>query len=157
MFDTFVQILITLCDLTFFQPIISSMSFSLPTETLRKYPTIHLSRVCTKDYKIPDTNVTIKKGNEIIIPTLGLHYDEKFYPNPKKFDPTRFDSENKIGKTMVDMPYFPFGEGPRICYGLKIAKMAAKMCMISILQKYHVELDDRHIGKELKFYSMGFT
>ena len=96
--------------------------------------------------------MTIEKGTQIIIPTLALHNDEKFFANPKTFDPTRFYSENKIGKTMIDMPYLPFGEGSRTCFGQKIAKMSAKMCMFSILQQYHVELDDRHIGKEIKFY-----
>lgn len=124
--------------------------FSL-TETLRKYSVIHLDRKCVKDYKIPDSNVTIEKGTTIIVPTYGLHHDEKFFPDPEKFDPTRFYRENKIGKSMVDMPYLPFGGGLRMCYGPKMAKMNAKVCMIPILQQYYVEIDDRHVGKEIKF------
>lgn len=95
--------------------------------------------------------MTIEKGTLIMIPTYGLHHDEKFFPDPEKFDPTRFYGENTFGKTMVDMPYLPFGAGPRICIGTKMGKKIAIACMVSILQQYHVELDDRHIGKELKF------
>lgn len=103
-----------------------------------------------KDYKIPDTNVTIEKGTSLIIPTSGLHYDETFYPDPQKFDPTRFSSENIAGKSIVDMPYFAFGDGSRACIGQKMSKMFVKVGICSILQQYHVDLDDRHIGKQLK-------
>ena len=95
--------------------------------------------------------MTIAKGTPIIIPTFALHHDEKFYPDPKKFDPTRFCNENKSGKSIIDMPYLPFGDGPRSCIGQRMAKMFIKVAIYSILQKYYVELDDRHIGNELKF------
>ena len=121
-------------------------------ETLRKYPIVHLTRICTKDYKIPDTNVIIEKGTSCIIPTYGLHRDEKFFHNPDEFDPTRFFSENKIGKTLLDCPYLPFGDGPRNCIAGKMTKMSAKICMVSIFRQYSIELDDRHIGKEIKFF-----
>lgn len=109
---------------------------------------VHLSRVCVKDYKIPGTNVTIKKGTTIIVPVPGLHHDEKFYPDPKNFDPTRFNSGNKADK--INMPYFSFGEGPRACLGQRMGRMFVKVGICSILRQYYVDLDDRHIGKELK-------
>ena len=125
--------------------------FRYTTETFRKYQSVHLGRECVKDYKIPGTNVTIEKGTSIIIPALALHHDEKFYPDPEKFDPTRFYSENKTGKNMIDRPYIPFGDGPRNCNGQRWGKTVIKVSICSILQKYHIELDDRHIGKDLKF------
>ena len=87
-----------------------------------------------------------------MIPTFALHRDEKFYPDPEKFDPARFYSENKNGETLLNMPYLPFGDGFRMCLGPKLAKMSVKLCVVSILQQYYVKLDDRHIGKELKFF-----
>lgn len=101
-----------------------------------------------EDYKVPGTNVTIEKGTTIIIPTSGLHHDEKYYSNPKNFDPTRFSTENKA---TIDMPYFGFGEGPRACLGQRMGKMFAKVGIYSILQQHYIDLDDRHIGKEIKF------
>ena len=41
----------------------------------------------------------------------GLHYDEKYWEEPNKFDPERFNSENK-GK-INGAVYQPFGFGPR--------------------------------------------
>ena len=130
--------------------------FLLPTETLRKYPVLHVSRMCVKDYKILESNITIEKGTSIIIPTYAIHRDEKFYPDPRKFDPSRFCNENSVGKSIIDRPYLPFGDGPRYCIGQKMAKLFVKIGICSIIQQYHVDLDDRHIGKELKFSTGSF-
>lgn len=110
-----------------------------------------MSRVCVKAYKIPGTNITIEKGTSIVIPTFAVHNDEKFYPDPKKFDPTRFYNENKAGKSINDVPYLAFGDGPRNCIGQRMGKMFVKIGIHSILQKYYIELDDRRYGRDLKF------
>lgn len=67
------------------------------------------------DYKIPGSDVTIEKGTPIFIPMFGLHYDEKYFPEPNKYDPERFSEEN-LAK-IVPFSYIPFGEGPRNCIG----------------------------------------
>ena len=85
-------------------------------ETLRKWPVANLQfRKSTREYKIPNTTLTIPADTFIIIPTLSIHRDERFYENPEKFDPERFTEENK-GKRH-SMAFIPFSEGPRICLG----------------------------------------
>ena len=74
-----------------------------------------LNRICIKDYQIPDSNYCIPEGMPIIISVSGLHRDAKIYPNPDKFDPTRFNKENTAARHPY--AYLPFGEGPRICIG----------------------------------------
>ena len=91
--------------------------------------------------------VTIEKGTPILIPVFSLQRDEELYPNPDQFDPTRFSNENRSNKSI----YLPFGDGPRNCIGMRMGKMSTKIGIVSILQKYKVELDERHIGKELEF------
>lgn len=76
-----------------------------------------LTRICVKDYKIPETEKTIKKGDTVLIPLYGLHRDEQFYRDPENFDPTRFNKDNMIGTNQVNRPYYPFGDGPRNCIG----------------------------------------
>lgn len=86
-------------------------------ETLRKYPPgFILSRVCTKDYKVPDSDLVINKGTPIIIPAYGLHMDGRYWPDPDKFDPDRFTEDQK--STRHNYTYLPFGEGPRVCIGM---------------------------------------
>jgi cytochrome P450 family 6 len=72
-------------------------------------------RECTNKYTIPGTDVTIEKGTFVVIPVIGLHMDQKYYPNPEKFDPDRFSEETKNKRPQFT--YLPFGEGPRICIG----------------------------------------
>lgn len=109
-----------------------------------------LFRKCTKDYRIPGTNVTLEKGTVVNIPIFAMQRDEKYYEDPMKFDPMRFDSENRAGKSVVDMPYYPFGDGPRNCIGMRMGKMSTKLGIASMLSKFNIELDERHIGNELK-------
>lgn len=83
---------------------------------MRKYPPLGTTdRLCVKSYTIPDSDVTIDAGTNVTIPILGIHYDERYYPDPDKFDPERFNENNK--KSRPGYTYLPFGEGPRMCIG----------------------------------------
>ena len=85
-------------------------------EALRMYPPVSLvTRKCVKDYKVPDADVTIEEGVVVMIPIMGIHYDEDYYPEPETFDPERFNEENK--KSRPQYTHLPFGEGPRNCIG----------------------------------------
>lgn len=72
----------------------------------------YLFRVCTKTYKLPN-GYEIKKGEKVLIPVAAVHMDPNNYENPKVYDPSRFLQPIKQGI------FLPFGEGPRICIGMK--------------------------------------
>lgn len=85
-------------------------------ESLRKYPPVPIiTRKCTRDYNVVDSDIAIKKGLMILIPVIGIHYDPDYYPDPEKFDPERFSVENKQSRHQYS--FLPFGGGPRICFG----------------------------------------
>lgn len=129
----------------------------LHTETLRKYPIVPiLNRECTKDYQIPGTKTIIEKGTGIIIPVLGLHSDPKFYSNPNYFEPERFLKENVCDKSFAEMPYMPFGDGPRICIGMRMGKIQTKVGLIMMLQKSSVYLQDND-PRDLKMCPNAFV
>lgn len=89
-------------------------------EVLRKWPPAGQSeRMCVNDYQYKDNEkkFIIEKGVSVMIPTYGLHHDERFYPEPDKFDPERFSDEKKIN--IIPGSYIPFGLGPRNCIGMK--------------------------------------
>ncbi|CAH2061688.1 unnamed protein product, partial [Iphiclides podalirius] len=107
-------------------------------ETLRMYPLVEpLQRNAQMDYKIPDTDVTIKKGQMVLISGLGIQRDEKYYPEPEKFDPERFSPENSAGRHTC--AFLSFGSGPRNCIGMRFAKVQSRMCLLKFFSKFRVE------------------
>lgn len=90
-------------------------------ETLRKWPPgIIGDRVSVKSFtiepKLPrEKAVTLDPGTNIWIPTYAMHRDPNYFPEPEKFDPERFNEENK--RNIQSFTYLPFGAGPRNCIG----------------------------------------
>jgi cytochrome P450 family 6 len=60
--------------------------------------------------------VVAEKGTQVYVSILGMHRDPEYYPDPEKFDPERFNDDNK--KSRLSFTYLPFGDGPRNCIGL---------------------------------------
>lgn len=88
-------------------------------ETLRIYPVLpFLDRECTNPngYTLkPFSNFVIPYKMPIFIPIYGTQRDEKYFPDPLKFDPERFSPEN-IHK-IPSFIHLPFGIGNRSCIG----------------------------------------
>nr|ALD15918.1 cytochrome P450 [Dendroctonus armandi] len=108
-------------------------------ESMRMYPPLStLSRVCTKDYELRDTDIVIEKGTSVVISTLGLGRDPEYFPDPDRFDPDRFSAEEKAKRH----PYvhIPFGEGPRNCIGLRFGVMQSKIGLARILSKFRLSV-----------------
>ncbi len=113
-----------------------------PVETLRKYPTLPvITRLCTIPYTIPDTDVHIRKGTLVMIPALALHRDPKFYPEPETFNPDRFYVDNIGARPFIEQPWLPFGDGPRICPGMRSGKLTTKIGLLKMLHQCRYELD----------------
>jgi cytochrome P450 family 6 len=87
-------------------------------ETLRKYPVVSsLQRVAIQDYQLPDSSIIIPKNQPVMIPVHTIHHDPSIYADPEKFDPDRFTPE-EVGKRHP-FAFLPFGQGPRICIGMR--------------------------------------
>lgn len=105
------------------------------SETLRMYPPLgFLDRVAGQDYKVPNSDLIIEKGTPVMISMIGMHYDPQYFPNPEKFDPERFTEENK--KNRPAYVYFPFGEGPHVCIGLRLGLLQSKLGLIHLLKQH---------------------
>lgn len=61
---------------------------------------------------MPNSDLIIENGTAVYVPLFALHYDEKHFPNPDEYDPSRFDDENAKKQC-----YMPFGDGPHNCIG----------------------------------------
>ncbi|KAI4460047.1 cytochrome p450 [Holotrichia oblita] len=111
-------------------------------ESLRKYPPIPInSRECNKDYKVPNTDLVLPKGQAVFIPTQGIHYDPEYYPDPEKFDPMRFSVENM--SKLPQFAFMPFGGGPRICLGQRFALIQSKVGLISLVQNFKFKINSK--------------
>ncbi|KAJ6639533.1 putative cytochrome P450 9f2 [Pseudolycoriella hygida] len=109
------------------------------SETLRKYPSPVVDRLCNKDFVLEydDKKFTIEKGRSFYIPIGGIHYDDRYYKNPEKFDPERFNEENR-GK-IDPATYLPFGVGPRNCIGSRFALTEIKTIVYYLALYFNFE------------------
>ncbi|KAJ8968521.1 hypothetical protein NQ317_001715 [Molorchus minor] len=74
-------------------------------EALRLYPVSSvLTRVCVKDYRVPESDLTIDKGTVILIPVKGIHKDGQYYEKPDEYDPERFSDVAKQARKPLCPP-----------------------------------------------------
>lgn len=111
-------------------------------ESLRKWPSTTITdRVCTSPYTIQPVTpnekpLFLKKDDAVWIPIYGLHRDPQYYPNPERFDPERFNSENK--NKIKPYFYLPFGTGPRSCIASRFAILETKVLFFHILSNFEI-------------------
>ncbi|XP_062552466.1 probable cytochrome P450 6d4 [Armigeres subalbatus] len=106
-------------------------------ETLRKYPGLPiLNRECTLDYHVPDSDMVITKGTQVVIPLYAFSMDEQYFPDPDRFNPERFEEATK---NYDENAYYPFGEGPRNCIAFRMGVLIAKIGLVLLLSKFNFE------------------
>ncbi|XP_077997941.1 cytochrome P450 2D28-like [Glandiceps talaboti] len=100
------------------------------------------------DYIVPKDSVVI---NDI----WSVHMDEKFWPEPSKFDPNRMIDEN--GDVIRPESFLPFSTGPRACLGEHLAKSELFIFFCTLMHRFHFKIppgerrptEDPHIGISL--------
>lgn len=97
--------------------------------------------MCTKPYTIqPETPnekpLHLDKNTVVWIPIMGFHRDPQYYPDPEKFDPERFNEENK--DKINPYTYLPFGLGPRNCIGSRFALLETKTMFFHLLSNFEI-------------------
>uniref|UniRef100_A0A2S2NDH0 Putative Cytochrome p450 n=1 Tax=Schizaphis graminum TaxID=13262 RepID=A0A2S2NDH0_SCHGA len=128
---------------------ISSMNYleQCLKETMRKYPPVQtLVRVCTKQFRVPGTELDLDVGTAVLIPVYAIHHDPKYYPEPDTFDPDRFAKDCNGSGSDHGRPagvFLPFGDGPRICIGMRFAMLEMKLALAQFLHSYLVTLSDK--------------
>lgn len=114
---------------------IKDMKFldAVVNECLRLYPPSSLTeRMVTKEYNF--NGAILPVGTEILIPLFNMHRNEKYFPKPHTFDPDRFMGER--GKEINEFAYMPFGQGPRICPGIRYTLLETKILVARLMLDY---------------------
>ncbi|CAN1235041.1 Abscisic acid 8'-hydroxylase 3 [Linum perenne] len=99
------------------------------SETLRRATILPwYSRKAAQDFEID--GYQIKKGWSINLDVVSIHHDPEVFPDPEKFDPTRFDAPLRT------YSYLGFGNGPRMCPGINLAKLEICVFIHHLVTRY---------------------
>ncbi|XP_018404015.1 PREDICTED: probable cytochrome P450 6a13 [Cyphomyrmex costatus] len=114
-------------------------------ESMRLVPAaLLMKKRCTEEFELKGSDgvvCRVSPGMEILIPVHAFHNDPQYWENPEEFDPERFNSERK--HSIDKFTFLPFGEGPRICVGMRMAQLQIKAGLAIILRKYRLELSPK--------------
>ena len=75
----------------------------------------------------------VPAGAEVLICPYTLHRHPRYWPEPNRFDPERFDPD-----ATVDRPryaHIPFGAGPRFCVGNHLGMMEAAFIISTLMRE----------------------
>jgi cytochrome P450 len=123
-------------------------------ETLRLYPPVWVTaRTAAESYTF--RGLSIPKGSLLIAPQIVIHHDERWWPDPERYDPARHDpgrfggqapsqraheNASRDGTARPRFAWFPFGAGSRQCIGEGFAWMEGVLALATILRDWRVSL-----------------
>ncbi|OVA19320.1 Cytochrome P450 [Macleaya cordata] len=76
----------------------------------------------------------IPKGWKLYWSAISTHKNPEYFPNPEKFDPSRFE-----GKGPAPYTYIPFGGGPGMCPGREFARLEILVFLHHVVRRYKWE------------------
>lgn len=105
-------------------------------EVLRLYPPIwSLARRTLNDDVIG--GYAIPKGSLALVNMYLTHRLEKHWPDPERFDPSRFTAQASEGRPKF--AHFPFGGGPHLCIGNGFALMEMQVILTLCSKRFLLE------------------
>lgn len=106
-------------------------------ETLRCYPVVPaIQRTVTEPFEFAGHRVDA--GGRLFIATTAVHYDEKYYPNPEKFDIDRYLPARNEHRTPG--VFAPYGLGTHSCLGAGLAEAQIMMTIATMLRYGRFEM-----------------
>jgi cytochrome P450 len=106
-------------------------------ESMRLYPPAwRIGRLSTEEVEIG--GYTLPPRTLALLAQWVTHRDPRWWPEPERFDPDRFDEVGKNSRPKF--AYFPFGGGTRICIGEGFAWTEGVLLLATIAQRWRFEL-----------------
>jgi cytochrome P450 len=110
-------------------------------ESMRLYPPAWaIGRQAIEDCKIGD--YIIPAGSSVLMSQYLMHHDPRYFPEPERFDPERWNSQEKAKRPRFS--YFPFGGGVRSCIGETFAWMEGILVIATIARRWKMRIMPGH-------------
>jgi cytochrome P450 len=110
-------------------------------ESMRLFPPAWaMGRKAIKDFDLGPYRLPAK--TTVLMSQYVTHREEKFFPDPLRFDPERFSPAAKAQRPKF--AYFPFGAGGRQCIGESFAWMECVLVLATLAQKWKLTLVPGH-------------
>lgn len=110
-------------------------------ESMRLFPPVYaLARKAEREAQIGD--YTVPAGSEVGLWIYMAHHDERWFPDPERFDPDRFAEPASAGRPRH--AWLPFGGGARTCVGKTFATIEAVLILAAIARRWRLRLAPGH-------------
>lgn len=113
-------------------------------ESMRYFPPVPMffrNVLKTKPTQLGEYNLPPNTMVNVVV--QGIHRSSKYWNDPDRFDPSRWETGTVDANSLDSDCYFPFGRGPRICVGASLAMFCMKILLASILSRVQVQIDSR--------------
>lgn len=107
-------------------------------EVLRLYPPTWMFVRIARAADVLPSGATVPSGTKIYLSQWVTQRDARFFPEPDRFDPSRFLPE--VARQRPRFSYFPFGGGRRHCIGEPLARLVASQLLAAIVPRWRLEL-----------------
>lgn len=96
-------------------------------------------RCCEETYLENSDNSRVKIEREMIlqIPIYAMHHDAEVFPEPQKYIPERFN-DGRAKELIQQGSFLPFGDGPRICAGMRLGQLEVKAGVFEIIRHFKI-------------------
>lgn len=114
-------------------------------EAMRLFPPVWaITRQAVMDAEIDGFHVS--EGSNVLLFPFLVHRDSSDWPNPEKFDPSRFLQDKSLSmlsllmRLQKERMFVPFGFGPRACIGFQQALVVSISAVTALIQSFKVRL-----------------
>ncbi|WP_230646890.1 cytochrome P450 [Bradyrhizobium sp. Leaf401] len=111
-------------------------------EAMRLYPPLHaIPRQPIADDVVMGKQ--IRRGSTVLVVPWLLHRNPTIWSEPEVFNPMRFSPQQSGERSRFS--YIPFGTGPRVCLGARLALTETMVILATLARQYRLHLKPDHV------------